>query len=244
LRGHTPQESFDETIPFGNGEKTVNLTGDFSIATTVALAGALDALVGSVRRSLVLIQNGQGVGAGILWRSDGLILTNQHVVAHGRPRVILDDGSEFPADKVAEDAAIDLALLHIHANGLAAARLADTGRLGTGRLRVGQLVLAVGHPWGQRGMVTAGVISALDTAQVRGRRASIDVIRSDAGLAPGNSGGPLVDASGAVVGINTMIIGGDQGLAIAVHEAIAFVKSALPQPLGFSLTRQGAERQA
>jgi serine protease Do len=85
----------------------------------------------------------------------------------------------------------------------------------------------VGHPWGQRGAVTAGLISGLSKARRRGRGGEIEIIRSDARLAPGNTGGPLGDASGAVVGINTMIVGGDQGIAIPSHVACAFVEQAV-----------------
>ncbi len=96
-------------------------------------------------------------------------------------------------------------------------------------LRVGQMVLAVGHPWGQRGVVTAGIISGLSSAQTNGPRRSVPVIRSDVTLAPGNSGGPMVNAVGGVVGINTMIIGGDLGVAIPSQLVSAFVAQALDE---------------
>jgi serine protease Do len=92
---------------------------------------------------------------------------------------------------------------------------------------VGQYVLAIGHPWGQRGVVTAGLISGLSKAHTRGPRGEIEIIRSDARLAPGNSGGPLVNAWGAVIGINTLIVGGDQGIALPSHTADEFVNRAL-----------------
>jgi serine protease Do len=92
-------------------------------------------------------------------------------------------------------------------------------------VKVGQLVFAVGHPWGQLGVVTAGIISALSTAKGRDGR-EIPVLRTDATLAPGNSGGPLVNAVGGVVGINTMIVGGDQGVAIPSYLATSFIHEA------------------
>jgi serine protease Do len=198
-----------------------------------ALTEATAQIVRRVQDSLVVLHNGRrGVGAGVIWGQSSskgtFILTNYHVVAHGRQlRAALEGGApynstEYPAHLVAADEEIDLALLHIQANDQQAAIIADSRRL-----RVGQLVLAVGHPWGQRGAVTAGLISGLSKAQTRGRRGEIEVIRSDARLAPGNSGGPLVDASGAVVGINTMIVGGDQGIAIPSHVARAFVEQAV-----------------
>ena len=192
-----------------------------------ALTDAAEEVVRRVQRSLVVLHNGRhGVGAGVIWsRSDGAgayILTNYHVVAHGRQvRAALEDGSEIPTRLVATDEEIDLALLRIEQNGLPPAMVADSRQL-----RVGQLVLAVGHPWGQRGAVTAGLISGLSKAQTRGKRGEVEIIRSDVRLAPGNSGGPLVNASGAVVGINTMIVGGDQGIAIPSHVAQAFVEQA------------------
>jgi serine protease Do len=200
-----------------------------------ALTEATAQIVRGVRRSLVVLHNGrQGVGAGVIWGCSGdtgaYIVTNYHVVAHGRQlRAALEEGaslqsSEYPARLLATDEEIDLALLYIEAKDLAPALIADSRCL-----QVGQLVLAVGHPWGQRGAVTAGLISGLNKAQTRGRRGEIDIIRSDAHLAPGNSGGPLVDASGAVVGINTMIVGGDQGIAIPSHVASAFVEQTVKE---------------
>ena len=192
---------------------------------TSILDDALASMVQEVQRSLVVIQSGRhGVGAGVIWQPDGLILTNFHVVAHGHSRVLLADGNEFPARRVAQEPGLDLALLQIDAAGLPAATIADS-RL----LRVGQLVLALGHPWGQRGMVTAGIISGLGSVQVNGGRSTIDIIRSDVSLAPGNSGGPLVDASGALIGINTMVVGGDLGVAIPSHVIAGFTDQ-IPAP--------------
>jgi serine protease Do len=179
-----------------------------------------------VQRSLVVVQNGHGAGAGIIWQRDGVILTNHHVVPARRAHVKLDDGREFPAQIVGRAAEIDLAVLRIEAGDLSVAMIADSRGL-----QVGQLVLAIGHPWGQRGAVTAGVISGIGMAQTRGPRGSAPVIRTDVHLAPGNSGGPLVNVSGAVIGINTLVIGGDLGVAIPSHEASNFVHQALGQEL-------------
>ena len=192
-----------------------------------ALTDAAEEVVRRVQRSLVVLHNGrQGVGAGVIWGRSGnagaYILTNYHVVAHGRQlRVALEDGSEIPTRLVATDEEIDLALLQIETGNLPPAMVADSRNL-----RIGQLVLAVGHPWGQRGAVTAGLISGLSKAQTRGKRGEVEIIRSDVHLAPGNSGGPLVNASGTVVGINTMVVGGDQGIAIPSHVAQTFVEQA------------------
>lgn len=215
---------------------------------TAALAGSLADLVQRVQRSLVVVHHGKrGAGAGVIWQAGGYIITNQHVVAamgpahwpvawgrrSARPSslsVSLVGGMDFPARLVAQDPEIDLALLQVE--GAAsfnerwpAALVADSRSL-----RVGQMILAVGHPWGQRGVVTAGIISGLSNAQSRGPRGTVPIIRSDVVLAPGNSGGPMVNAVGAVVGINTMIVGGDLGVAIPSHLVSEFVRQALGQP--------------
>lgn len=177
-----------------------------------------------VRRSLVIVQGQRyGTGAGVIWRKNGIILTNNHVVNSHAPRVTLPDGSRHRGRILARDPQIDLAVLQIEAADLIPARVADSRRL-----RVGQWVLAVGHPWGQPGYVTGGVISALLRAQTQPDGREIPVIRTDAVLAPGNSGGPLVDASGAVIGINTLIIGGDQSFAIPSHLAEVLVERVAP----------------
>lgn len=202
---------------------------------TDLLADAAATVVQQVQRSLVVLHNGRhGVGAGIIWaqadprqaaEQDFYILTNQHVIANGRDvRAAVEGGTEYPTQVVAQDEEVDLALLRIRAQGLPVAKIGDSQAL-----RIGQWVMAIGHPWGQRGFVTAGMVSGLLKAHTNGPRRSVEVIRSDARLAPGNSGGPLVDAGGAVIGINTMIVGGDQGIALAGQVACEFVAQALRQ---------------
>jgi len=192
-----------------------------------ALADEANAVVGQVQRSLVVLRNGRrGYGAGFIWRSDGLIVTNNHVVGKARTLAVTSDGNEYPPKILARDPQIDLALLKIEADDLPAAVIGDS-RL----LQVGEIVMAIGHPWGQPGAVTTGCISALGKAQTSGKRrgelVSVDIIRSDVRLAPGNSGGPLVDARGSVVGINTMLVGGDQGIALPSHVVEAFIENQL-----------------
>lgn len=157
-------------------------------------------------------------GAGILWSADGLVLTNSHVLGRQEPKVLLADERQFPADIVATDEEVDLALLRIDAQGLPAASIGDSTQL-----RVGELVLTLGHPWGQRNAASFGVVSHLGNAHTRGKRGIIPIIQTDARLAPGNSGGPLLNAAGEVVGINTMIVGGDQGVAVPSAVALDFV---------------------
>ena len=193
------------------------------------LAAALAAVAQRVQRSLVVVHNGRyGAGAGVVWRRGGYIVTNYHVVARGKLQVTLPDGRQSPAHLVAQEPELDLALLQVDSPDLPSAMIADSRALD-----IGQIVLAVGHPWGQRGSVTAGIVSGLGTVEVRSRpeqrlsNNSIPVIRSDVVLAPGNSGGPLVNAAGGVVGINTMIVGGDLGLAIPSQVVDAFVARVL-----------------
>jgi serine protease Do len=142
----------------------------------------------------------------VIWDKEGLVLTNHHVVA-GRRRgakaaVVLSDGREFGAEVVKRGHDLDLALLRVEdgPGDLPAAPVGDSDAL-----RVGQLVYAIGHPWGRLGAVTAGVVSGLGVAG--GPRGRARYVQSDVSLAPGNSGGPLLNAGGEVVGINAMIFG-------------------------------------
>jgi len=163
-----------------------------------------------------------GAGAGIVWDASGLILTNNHVVGRHTPVVVLQSDGEYEARLLARDPDVDLALLSIEAAGLTPLKPAPVSP------RVGEMVFAFGHPWGQRNTVTRGIVSALVHAQDR-RGDRLPVIRSDTPLAPGNSGGPLVNAKGEVVGINAMIVGGDQSVSIAASVASDFVRKAVRQ---------------
>jgi serine protease Do len=162
-------------------------------------------------KSVVQVQSrGRGSGAGVIWDADGHVLTNHHVVAGGvrgrKVRVILHDGRALDAEVLKRGRDLDLALLRIEDGDLPAARVGDSEEL-----RVGELVYAIGHPWGRLGAVTAGIVSGL--GEVRGPGGRARYVQSDVALAPGNSGGPLLNARGEVVGINAMIFG---GLALAI----------------------------
>jgi S1-C subfamily serine protease len=149
---------------------------------------------------------------------DGLVLTNHHVVARGErsaPVVTLEDGTRVAARVETADPARDLALLR--AVGAAGFALKPIPRAAPGSLRVGELVVAIGHPWGSPGVVTLGVVSGLVRAD--SAAGPMTLIRTDAILAPGSSGGPLVNLAGEVVGVNTMVAQGGQGLAIPIWEA-------------------------
>jgi serine protease Do len=181
----------------------------------------MNELVEKVLPSLVVVRGHRfGAGAGIVWDANGIILTNNHVVGRRLPIVLLQNDQEYESRLLARDPDVDLALLSIDATELTPLKPASVSP------RVGEMAFAFGHPWGQRNTVTRGIVSALVSAQNR-RGDKLPVIRSDAPLAPGNSGGPLVNASGEVIGINAMIVGGDQSVSIAASVARDFVNKTL-----------------
>jgi serine protease Do len=191
-----------------------------------SLAAEVNALCQRAIESLVIIHNGRhGAGAGLIWDQDGSIVTNYHVVRKSSPRVSTLDGSEYAAEIIAKQKKHDLAVLKIQTRE----KMTPALRADSRQLRVGQYAMAVGHPWGQIGAVSAGIVTSLGSISLRWRRGAVDVIRTDASLAPGNSGGPLLDARGQVIGINTMIMGGDQGVAIPIHVVEEFVSREIGQ---------------
>lgn len=175
------------------------------------LSDAGAGIAGRVIPGVVRVRNGRyGAGAGTVWAPDGMVLTNHHVVPAPEVDVSLHDDRTFEAEVVDRSWRLDLALLRLRdaPEGLTPIPIGDPQTL-----RVGELVFAVGNPWGLRGILTAGIVSGAGLAS-----AGNGYIQSDIALAPGNSGGPLVNVRGEVVGINAMISG---GLALSIPADVA-----------------------
>lgn len=205
-----------------------------SILSAPALASDLSALADRLRASTVAVQVGSrtrrgptpaGQGSGIVWRADGLIVTNAHVARADQALVTLPDERRVAARTVARDPGRDLALLQVEADGLTPATPADAAALAPGAL-----VFAFGHPLGHANALAAGVLHATSTARppwLRGAppggRPRVAVVQADVRLQPGNSGGPLANASGQVLGVNAMVVNG-LGVAIAAREVTRLVE--------------------
>ncbi len=181
--------------------------------------------------ALVLVGGQRGFGAGAIVHADGLIVTNAHVVHDRQPRVQLEDGREFTARLLAHHSDLDLAALSIDAKNL------PTFELGDSRLiRAGELVIALGHPFGVAGVAVAGIAVGVGPDE---RRPGRDWLAVDLPLRPGHSGGPIIDAEGRLIGINTMMAGLDIGLAIPVDAVKAFLKAALDERVAASVAGGG-----
>jgi S1-C subfamily serine protease len=195
-------------------------------AYSQAVMGVVDGVgpavvsVGVIRRMTARGRDGRAVpyqapgsGSGVIVAPDGYIITNSHVVEEAeRLQVTFADGRELRAQLVGSDPETDTAVIRVPASGLPSAELGDSEGL-----RVGQLVIAIGNPFGFQATVTTGVVSALGrTLRSESGRLIENVIQTDAALNPGNSGGPLVDSRGRVVGINTAIIQFAQGICFAI----------------------------
>lgn len=201
-------------------------TTNFSTASSFPLPDVfsteLTGLFATVQPGIVQVRNGQrGGGTGIIWGSDGRIITNNHVIAGKNPSIYvhLVDGRTVEAKILHSNPRLDLALLKITADNLHALPVGDSGKL-----RVGEWVFAIGHPWGQRWAVTAGIVSTISTARLS-NNVTTQYIKSDVRLAPGNSGGPLLNADGQVVGVNAMIFGGDLAVSIPSNVVSSWLSS-------------------
>jgi serine protease Do len=182
----------------------------------------------ALRRSTVQVSDGgRPGGSGVIWNGSGLIVTNAHVARGDAFSVELWDGRRYDATLRSRDARRDLASLTIDARQLSPATAGDSSRL-----RPGELVIAAGNPLGFRGALSTGVVHATGPVGGLGRRSWV---QASIRLAPGNSGGPLADALGRVVGINTMIVSGGLALAIPSNTVAAFLRSGPPVEMGVTI---------
>jgi serine protease Do len=190
------------------------------------LSEEVEMLAARISASVVLVRGATGSGSGVVWRDDGLIVTNHHVVPGDQAEIVFMDGSHRPAHLTARSREMDLAALRLD-------RLAPPGSLhaasiGDSRaLRVGDLVLAVGNPGGERNAATVGVVCA-----PRAQHLATDALRLALTLRPGNSGGALADARGRVVGIPHMVAGGGLAYAIPSHVVDRFLLGEVPDERG------------
>ena len=214
--------------------RQANADSDPASALLDAYSQAVIRVVERVTPAVAHVRRGHGGGSGLVITPDGYVLTNAHVVEGvAEVEVAFAEGASYRAPVVGSDAATDLALVRVLGPSLPAAELGDSDAL-----RVGQLVIAIGDPLGLQSTVTTGVVSALGRSlRAKDGRIIENVIQTDAALNPGNSGGPLVDTHGKVVGVNTAINAMAQGIAFAIPAATARL-------VATALIRDGRVRRA
>ena len=238
LVGGTGQDSYDDD------QYKVGLPNQADVAMLDAYSSAVTSVADTVGPAVVSISVGRsasanaknidGTGSGVVFTPDGYILTNSHVVNKAkRLRVSFSDGTSEEADLIGADPATDLAVVRVSSSGLSYAALGNNSEL-----KVGQLVIAIGSPLGFQSTVSTGVISAMGRSLRSQQGRLIDnIIQHTAPLNPGNSGGPLVDSRGRVMGINTAIISMAQGIGFAVPSNTALW--VLPQLLSHGRVIRG-----
>lgn len=185
-----------------------------ALLTTPSGAVSAAPVIERIRRSVVAVEDGtRGAGAGVVWPGERLVITNDHVARGERVSVIFEDGRRLDGRVIAKDAAVDLAAIRVERDGLQPVELGDARAV-----RAGQLVFAIGHPLGLANAVTVGIVNrAPDAAERR------ELLSANINLNRGNSGGPLVDARGRVLGINAMVATPGIGLAIPSHVVQEFI---------------------
>ncbi len=187
------------------------------------LNSEMETVVGDVGRSLVQVRNHRGgAGAGTIWHSDGLIVTNSHVVREGELEIVLPDGKALAAKVLARDTKKDIAALSVDAKDLPVINLGESKNV-----KPGQWVMAMGHPWGIIGAATAGVVIGLESEADESDNPGREWLAVNVQLRPGHSGGPIMDLDGKMLGINTMMHGPDVGMAVPVHVVKQFLKKEL-----------------
>lgn len=196
------------------------------MATTINRVNeALSELAARVRGGLVRVIDRSGsAGSGIVWDDKGLIVTNAHVVRRSS-EVGLQDGRRIPARMLAFDRGLDLAVLAVEERGPTPLPHGDSRGL-----RPGEWVMAMGHPWGITNATTVGTVITVGSEWEEEFLAGREWILADTHLRPGNSGGPLVDAQGRLIGVNTMTMGPSMGIAVPVHVADEFVRRGVLEP--------------
>lgn len=184
---------------------------------------SLSNLVEKVRPSLVRIHSkSRGFGAGTIWLAEGLIVTNAHVIAGNRVRVLMADGSENDADVLAVSRKLDLAALMVDRRDLRAIEIGSSSEM-----KAGSIVVAMGFPWGASDGATMGVLIGMNQAWSPGSNRARELMAASLHLRPGHSGGPMVNAAGQLIGINTMMNGPNVGVAIPVDEARRWLQKTL-----------------
>jgi S1-C subfamily serine protease len=224
-------------LPYGAATPPERADAELLDAYSLAVSGAVERVapaVAHVRVTRAKGARGEGSGSGFLITPDGYLVTNSHVATGASAlEVTLPDGRTAEARIVGDDPDSDLAVLKVQAGDLAWIRFGDSSRV-----RVGQVAIAIGSPLGFQHTVTAGIVSALGRSmRAQTGRLLDNVIQTDTSLNPGNSGGPLVDAHGDVIGVNTAVIRGAQGICFAIASSTA-------ERVAIALIREGRVRRA